>query len=63
MTLPPFALAAQLALFRERIARVRRRERALALTLHHAPMVPVFRRDREGHKRGALQRSRSPLGA
>lgn len=44
MTLPRLELADELAEIRAEIARLKRRERALASIEHAFPVVPVFRR-------------------
>jgi hypothetical protein len=43
MTIPRLPLAEELADIRAEIARLRRRERALASIEHSFPVVPVFR--------------------
>ena len=53
MTTPRLSLADELAEIRAEIARLKRRESALASLEHRFPVVPVFRRGwpvrREGH--------------
>jgi hypothetical protein len=44
MTAPRLTLADELAEIRAEIARLKRRESALASIEHHFPVVPVFRR-------------------
>jgi hypothetical protein len=44
MTTPRLALADELAAIRAEIARLKRREQALASIEHAFPVVPVFRR-------------------